>query len=252
MNTNLRLDRDILIPVAAAMLSTIGLCIVLWIGLRPAPEPAPVDEPTAPAFKFQLLATETHTPDLSLVTELPEDFFPEATTEPEVFLTEDSESFEDPGLSPTLAEDPEFFATDEPLDPTEEPELTEEPNLEEEDDLVFQAGVYDDTDYRIDYIGDWTSDLFTSGAYEETLSVSLSAGNTASFTFMGRQVVIGYLGSSEEDLGTAIVSIDGNPHQLDQGVGNNWTSPQLAFGEHIVVITHQAGDLLFLDHVDVR
>lgn len=252
MNSNLRFDRDLLIPMAVGMVATIGLCIALWIGLRPEPAPAAAPERTVTPFKYKLLATETFTPDPSLVTGLPEDPLEEATIDPESFSTDDPGILGDPELFPTLTEDPEFFVTEEAFDVTEEPELTEEPNLEFDEEDVLSAGIYDDTDYRIGYIGDWESAIFGyETAYDGSLNISPSTGNTASFVFMGRQVVIGFLGA-DNDLGTAIVAIDGNPYQMDQGVGTTWSSPQLAFGEHVVIITHQTGDLLFMDQVEVR
>lgn len=237
MDGNVRIDRDILIAVSIGAISVIGICLVLLIGLRPQPTPAAASEPTVTPFKYLLVATETHTAEPEFATEAPVVPLDDQGDNPTTIITQ---SLATPGIGTpsetSVATDGTASAGTQVVD----------------EGQMLTVGKYDDTDMRITYYGDWTTEFFVDGAFEESLYVSTLAGNTVTFSFMGRQLVLGYLGSSDFELGMVTVAIDGSPHQMDQSSGDNWTSPQLIFDEHFVVLTHQTGDVIYLDYIEIR
>ncbi len=117
----------------------------------------------------------------------------------------------------------------------------------------FNAGTFDDMDYRLTYSGDWISQNNVSGAFQRTLHVSSRVGNSVTFRFIGREVRLFY--QSGISLGTIRININGEQFDLsqtDSSAGNSeWVSPQLANGTHVVTISHLSGGSVNLDYVIV-
>lgn len=241
MNGSLRIDRDILIIVIVATISGLGICLLLLIGRLQTSGPIPVADVTNTPFKYLFLATEISTIDPNTLIATPE-------IPSEEFILPTSLPTEGIEPSPVVLSSVAPGATSTAA--TNSIATTVVPTVDEAE--VFFVGTFNDTDPRIEYDGDWTNELFVDDASEETLYISTSTGNTAKFTFLGKQVVIGYLGSNDVDLGTATILIDGTSYQMDQTSGDNWASPQLTSAQHTVVITHKTGDLIFLDYVEIR
>ena len=270
MGNNPRIDRDILIPIGVSVFSMIGLCMVLAIAFEQNNRMVPRMTPTTALRNSQPRENRSSHPELSTPTQETE-----LTTTPQEPV--DLEATSNPVLPPTVSVQPSATIsspaanlqnTSTPVSSILSPPavssptaigptanksitatLTAEPTVDASE--VFLAGKYDDPDNRIEYEGDWMGDLFVDGAYEETISSSTTIGDTASFTFVGNQIELGYLGDS--DLGTAFISIDGIAYPpINQAIGSTWSSPQLASGQHSVVIRHQAGDLICVDYINVR
>lgn len=224
MKSQPSIDRGILIPIGISVLSIAGIGLLLLIVYFETPKATPLAEPTTTPFKYLFLATESHTPEPGLETVTPEESF---------------------SLTTPIASD--FVITQDgtgTLDANVLPQGTSTSSVEET--LVFMEGKYDDIDDRIIYEGDWVSEIVDI-AYQETLFISTLTGNTAAFIFSGTQMQIGYL--EDPGLGTVIVSIDGVDYPLDQSDGFEWLSPELPFGEHSILLTHESGELIILDYI---
>lgn len=250
MDGNVRIDRDILIITGIAMISGLGICLLLFVSWIRIPTSAPVIGETNTPFKFMFLATEITTVDPNRLLETPETPSDEGLIVPTLPLT-DVEPSAEVLVFPTQPDSVSPTPSNTLSAPVTTP-VAETDVAPVDEEQVFFEGTFNDTDSRISYDGDWTSELFVASAYDETLYVSPSVGNTATFLFMGRQIVLGYLGSSEVDLGTATVLIDGKPYQMDQAGGSSWTSPQLSLVQHTVEVTHKTGDMIFIDYLEIR
>lgn len=227
-----RLARDLLIPFGISTLSLLGISLIIWfinLDQNKAYTPAP---PTETPFKYLFLATETHAS--SFASETAEETAQPAITEPPTV----------PSNAPTTtAPTPTLIVITAPPVPTNTAfgAPTNDPS-------IFYPGTYDDLDERIAYDGNWLDETVT-GAFNETLSTSLTAGSSASFVFVGKQLKIGYLEGSE--LGIAVIMIDDAEFNLDQSVNTAWTSPELTNTEHFALITHESGDFIILDYITI-
>ncbi|HAV78689.1 MAG TPA: hypothetical protein DCX53_15175 [Anaerolineae bacterium] len=117
------------------------------------------------------------------------------------------------------------------------------------DETTILAGKYDDTDARLDYTGDWVSELFVSGAFKETLYISPEIGDSMTFTFFGKQLILGY--KSDTGFGTLTIKIDNSEYSLNQLTGSEWVSVQLSQGVHSVTVLHKDGDFVSIDYINI-
>jgi hypothetical protein len=108
---------------------------------------------------------------------------------------------------------------------------------------------HDNVDQLLQYDGNWVSRTDVGNAYQGTLHVSNRVGNDVSFSFVGQQIAIGYLG--EPGLGSITVSVDDDEFLLNQSGGNRWLSPQYSSTEHFVILIHENGDTINLDYVEI-
>lgn len=222
--------RSILIPIGISFFSVLGICLALLIVYLDKPQAVISMDQTITPFKYLLLATETRAPGSE-----------------EVFLKEPN--------SPTFAITPEEESLIISATPLQINALgtnsssisTVTPTIEETELVVVDQ--YDDADTRIDHDGSWVSETDVENAYQETLHVSNTVGNDAVFSFVGRQIIIGYQGGV--GLGTIIIYIDDAEFQLDQSAGTEWVSPQLVVGEHFVIIIHESGASINLDYINI-
>ncbi len=226
------IDRGILIPLGVGILSIAGIGLLLLIVRFDTPEAASSGEPTNTLFKYLFLATETYTPDPTAQTASKKGIETETISFPNETTTAASESANEQSGTPTITT-------------SIAPNATSAPTV---DINVFLVGKYDDIDDRIIYEGDWVNEIVEI-AYNETLFISTKIGNKAGFRFTGQQFQIGYL--EDPELGTAIVLIDNDEYSLDQSSNSGWLSPELPYGEHFVLITHESGEIIILDYITI-
>jgi hypothetical protein len=233
MNDEKRIDISILIPIGLGVFSAVGICLALLIGYSNRPQAAIPIEQTATLFRYLFLGTETLTPDPTLETSTPEEVF---TEEPPALITSTQDELSSAPVIPTQTR--ALAGNSTPAPP---------PTVDTTS--AFAAGKYDDTNSYLEYNGDWISELFVDGVYQETLYISAEIANNVTFTFAGKQIIIGYLG--DVDFGTIAITIDNDEFTLDQSDGSEWISPQLTQGNHSVVIIHESGDFVNLDYIQV-
>lgn len=247
MNDNKRVDISILIPIGIGAFSLLGICLALLIGYLNRPQTDIPVEQTAAPFKYLFLGTETLTPDPELETATPEDVFteePTASATPVALITATKNDFPSTPVIPTQTRALTGNATSTPNIPAPTSIPTDD-----EETFTLEPGKYDDTNSYLEYDGDWVSELFVEGVYQETVYISTEIANSVTFTFTGKQVIIGYLG--DVDFGTVGITIDDDEFTLDQSDGSEWVSPQLTQGNHSVVIIHESGDFVNLDYIQI-
>ncbi len=224
------IDRSLLIPIAISVFSILGIIVVLLTVYLDKPQAVVPATRTATPFKYLLLATETHTPDPDLATPSPEEI---PTEEPGQELR----------LFPTVA--PSQVNVPANNNTLQVPIITSTTAAA----AWSVRERYDDADSRLEYDGDWLSETTIGNAYQGTLSVSNTIGNDLILTFVGQQVIIGYL--SGPDLGSITISLDDDEFQVDQSVGKEWASPPLDNTEHFVIIIHESGATVNLDYINI-
>ncbi|HSM70341.1 MAG TPA: hypothetical protein VK851_02260 [Anaerolineales bacterium] len=223
-------DRDLIWPILLGGLSLIGIGTVFVFGrLSDAREPTLAADTETP-FRFVYLGTE---PGLSTLT-------PESTATPEPTTTE---------LTPpliTLA--PATEAEDNPP-PTGLPTRTFTPSPT----IASVLRKVDDTYFEILYDGDWVAQSGVNDVYENTLHISSTVGNSASYTFTGQQVIVSF--QSGPSLGSIIITLDGLQFEVSQsGAATqlvNWQSAILVRGTHTIVIEHFSGGSVNLDSITI-
>lgn len=108
------------------------------------------------------------------------------------------------------------------------------------------AGTYDGADSQILSSGSWTNQG-NSTAYQGTLLVSNTVGNSLALSFIGSEIQVGYLSSSSA--GSLTITIDGSSETVSQSAGNKWISPSLEVGTHYVILMHESGSTVNLDYI---
>lgn len=248
-------DRSLIPPLVFGAFSIFGICLVLVLARLSAFRGATPVEATNTPFQFVLLGTE---PGFTTLT-------PEDTPTPETETAGEGESAEEtatkkttpterPGRPPTrtassTAED-DIISIASPTRTRTPPSLsTLTPTTAS--NAPLNPGTYDDTDQRIDYIGNWVSQTNVSGVEKGTLHVSTTLDNSVMFRFIGEQVRIFY--QSGSSLGTIRINLDGLEYDLDESADvvtqTEWVSPMLLNGTHILTITHLSGGSVNLDMV---
>ncbi len=116
----------------------------------------------------------------------------------------------------------------------------------------LNAGTYDDTDSHIQYIGNWVSQNNVGDAYQNTLHVSTTIGNSISFRFIGQELRLFFIAGTS--LGTIRITIDQQSFDLlqesDTTSPSEWVSTFYTNGgTHTVSITHQDGGSVNLDQI---
>ena len=231
------LDRELLIPILIGLISILGIGMIFSANyLEGTPTPVPIATTVTP-FQFRLLATETGTSTPEL----------ETTPSPEIFPTDQLR------LAPTAAtiQGSNTLTAGTPASPATPigrnspiPSMTS--TFHELQSLT--TGKYDERDPNIGYFGNWSAQASSLGAYQGTLYVSTAVDDEADFTFVGKQLYLGY--QRGLDFGTVTIIIDNEEEQtFDQRAGNIWVSPELTAGEHSVTIIHESGESINLDYV---
>ena len=226
-------------PILISILSIAGIAFILLTSYLNKPKTIVSPTSTATPFKFLFIATET---------EVAEQDAKKFQTTPIAHSTASNTNIDS---TPSSAAIPSSAtASSNPIATQTTPSPTASATLIPLDEKnALPAGKYDDTDQRFIYDGDWSSESLISGAFQETISYSTTTGSTVSFTFAGKQIKIGYLG--ESDLGILLVTINDNEYTLDQSNGAEWSSPMLPYGVYAVVLTHEDGDQILFDYLNV-
>jgi len=258
--TKTSFDRSILVPIGIGTFSVLGICLVLLTGYLGQPQAnIPAGQTTTP-FKYLFLGTETFATEPELKTSTPEELFKEASTAsgpPSAIMTPTKISSTQGQTTDASIGIPTQVQTNvastgiatqtNTITSNNTPGSTPTPTFDAT--KAFTAGKYDDTAPLLDYAGDWVNELYVTGAYQETIYLSLEIAGTVKFKFIGKQIIVGYLGDT--DFGTVAITIDNVQYVLDQSIGSEWVSPQLTPGGHSVIIRHESGDLANLDYINI-
>lgn len=242
MNNQSSFDRTLLIPIGVSVFALIGLCVILVAGRFTAVRGSVEVIPTATVFQYALIGTEP-----VLVTTTLEEMATEAPagTGFPPFTTATGSSFATPNLTtvPTNA----VARTNTPINLATNPPATRTPTTASTAPLG--AGTFDDLDSRIIYNGSWTTQSGVAGAYQNTLHVSSTLGNSIFFRFIGQQLRIFIQPGSS--LGSIRLNLDGTNHDLNESEAEDpeWVLPSVTNGTHSVTITHLSGGSVNLDYI---
>lgn len=135
--------------------------------------------------------------------------------------------------------------------PSSTPTVTRTPTLTPTPS-VLGLGTVDDMNIDLHYSG-WLSHAIT-GMYSNTEHYSPTIGSQVMFNFYGEILSLQY--RAYPTFGILKVNIDGTDYQLNQQdiaeyKGVVWSSPVLAPGLHVVVLTHATGLYVSLDSVSI-
>jgi hypothetical protein len=239
-------DRSLLIPILIGGSSIIGIIVVLLIG-RALNSPAEVPvTPSATRFQYLYLGTEP-----AITTPLLEGSEIPMTEEPIEEPIEDTPVFATPtrpgAATPIILTPPGSVST-----PTGGVQRTNTPIGLATSTLStpVAANTYDDTDSRLTFTGNWVPETNVSGAYQNTLHVSNTAGNSVSFNFVGQEIQLYYQAGTS--LGTVNITFDNEtlaiPLSQSQTSGV-WTYLLDTAGDHTVTIRHASGGSVNIDRL---
>jgi hypothetical protein len=211
MDNRPAIDRELIIPMLIGGLSIIGIAVVLLIG-RALNAPAQVAmTPSATPFQYLYLGTEPaiSTPfvegsEIAPPGEGTSIIAPPFNTSPvditpfvitPIFTLATSFSASTPLILPSLnatSTSPGIVLRTN----------TPSPTLS----TPAAANNYDDTDARLSYSAGWLSQTGVSGAYQSTLHISDTVGNSVTFTFTGNEIQLFYQAGAS--LGTVTITFD--------------------------------------------
>jgi hypothetical protein len=242
-------DRSLLIPIGVGIFAVLGICAILASG-RLNQTPAVVEEvPTATAFQYAFVGTEpaftTVTLEPSLETSAT--VIPLDTVPPEVFDTPTFAPQNTPNTFPTntLAS----LITLPPLASTSTPSRTPTSAFA----APFGPGTFDDTDSRFVYSGAWDRQTGVTGAYQTTLHVSGTLGNSIKFLFIGNELRVFF--QAGPSLGTIRLTLDTTSYVMNEASSSTqlyeWVLAASTNGTHTVTITHDSGGGVNFDSIIV-
>lgn len=232
-------DRGILLPIGVGIISLIGICVILVVGRITAARANVQEVPTATSFKYALVGTE---PAITTITF-------EATEQGIVTIT--------PGIATALPPEtpiiPLATRTIAPLVTVSPAANTTTPTRTptSASTAPMNAGSYDDLDNHLVYSGDWTTQSAVSGAYQNTLHVSGTLGNTVTFRFIGQELRVFF--QAGPSLGAIRLNLDGTNYDMNEANSSTqsyeWVLPSVTNGTHTVTITHLSGGSVNLDEI---
>jgi hypothetical protein len=256
-------DRSLLIPIGVGIFAVLGICVILASG-RLNQTPAVVQEvPTATAFQYAFIGTE---PAFTTVTVAPSEEIlgtePPAATEPpqseEDYLTQ---TFLTPSFVPPPTQGPQNtpnvvstntqvpLITLQPISNTNTPSRTPT----SASTAPFQGGTFDDIADRFVYSGDWDRKTNVAGAYQSTLHVSGTLGNTIKFLFIGDELRVFF--QAGPSLGTIRLTLDSTSYVMSEAGTSTqsyeWVLAASNTGTHSVTITHESGGSVNFDAIIV-
>lgn len=227
-------DRSLLIPIFIGFASMMGICLVLiavrFSALRGAIQ---MDETRTPV-KYQYVATE---PGIAIPTDAPLAKVTATETEIPTLVSIDLPPARTATNAPTLVVVPNVTKVLATASPT-----AQALNVK-----------YDDTDFKFNYTGNWISQTSVSGAYQNTLHVSNTIGDSVQLSFVGQKIRIVY--QAGLSLGAIAIKLDSVDFTLDQSdtetVVAEWESPVLVLSSHSITITHINGGSINIDSIEV-
>lgn len=240
-------NRDLIIPIAVGGISIVGILAVLIIG-RALNSAAQVPmTPSETPFEYIYLGTEP-----AITTPLVEGS--EISTLPEDSI-ESTPVFAPPTLGVGSSVTPPFLPS--LVVTNNAPPLILRtstagglPTATRTQSTASVPYSYDDTSPQLAYTGNWVSQTNVSGAYQGTLHVSNTIGDTVSFTFTGREIHLFY--QAGPSLGTIAITIDNvGPPPLTQAQNETeikeWEYNLDTSGTHSIVIQHFGGGSINID-----
>lgn len=251
MDNQPAIDRSLLFPIFIAGFSVVGIIVVLLIGRAlNSPPDVPVT-PSATRFQFLFLGTEP-----AITTPLVEES--EVVTTADGVTTE--EPTEEPGvITPGLASltSPSISTVSTPLILTPPIGGTQPTGTAIRLGTAtatlsspVAANTYDDTDSRLAYSGSWIPRTNVSGAYQSTLHISETAGNSVTFTFTGQEIQLFYQAGAS--LGMITITFDDDtlaiPFTQTQSNGV-WVHTLETAGTHTITIRHTSGGSVNIDRL---
>ena len=260
MDTQPSIDRSLIIPILIGGFSVIGIIVVLLIGRSlNSPAEAPVT-PSATPFQYIYLGTEPaittaiiegseivqSTDDIATDDIPTDDFLIDATP---IFVNPTSPSVSTPLILP------QPNVTNLPPSGVLRTNTPTQLSTSTPDSTAVAANTYDDTDPRLEYVGNWVSQTDVSEAHQGTLHISTGIGNSVSFTFTGQEIHLFY--QAGPSLGAVTITIDslGGPplsQSEDETQIKEWVpSNTLSNGNHIIVIAHFSGGSVNIDSLVV-
>ena len=227
-------DRSLLIPIFIGFASLMGICLVLiavrFSALRGAIQ---ADETRTPV-KYQYVATE---PGIAIPTDAPLAKVTATETEIPTLVSIDLPPARTATNAPTLVVVPNVTKVPATASPT-----AQALNVK-----------YDDTDFKFNYTGNWISQTSVSGAFQNTLHVSNTIGDSVQLSFVGQKIRIVY--QAGLSLGAIAIKLDSVDFTLDQSdtetVVAEWESPVLVLSSHSITITHISGGSINIDSIEV-
>ena len=228
------IDRELLIPIAIAAISILGLAWIFLANYRGGSTIPPTLEPTT-------IPVDSN----SFTTRLPP---PPTVAIPTLEETSSTSTETAPGSYPGPPEEAETPSSSNTLIAESQPPASSA----QDQNPPFPPGKYDDTHPNIAYDRHWTYRLNsgTKFAYKGTLHTSDSIGNELSFRFTGQRLYLGY--QRARSFGTVTVMIDDQTYSFhEQAFGNIWRSPPLSPGTHTVILIHDSGESINLDYIEV-
>jgi hypothetical protein len=248
-------DRSLLIPIGVAVFSLIGICMILVAGRVTALRANVQEVPTATPFKYALVGTE---PAITTVTLEPTGFTsPESTEPPVVFATSTNSSLSTPILLSPVATGSLSTAqtstrttpagTTSPVTPTKTPTRTPT----SESSAPLNEGTFDDTYDHFTYSGDWDAQTGVPGAYNNTLHVSSTLGNSITFRFIGQELRLFF--QAGPSLGSIRLKLDETNYDMNEFNATTqtyeWVLPSVTNGTHTVSISHLNGGSVNVDYI---
>jgi hypothetical protein len=255
MDNSPTIDRGILLPIIFGGFSIIGIIVVLLIG-RSLNSPPPVSaSPSSTQFQYIYLGTEP-----AITTPLTEESGIPFPTEGPVEATLDFVSPTSASTSPSI---PTLIILTKPNTTSTSTSIilrTNTPSLLPTSTATATLGTpaaadtYDDTDSRLSYSSGWSNLTGISGAYQGTLHISNTNGNTVTFTFTSQEIHLFY--QAGPSLGSMTIIIDGlgGPaisQAQSQTQIKEWDSGFLSAGLHSILITHSGGGSINIDSLVV-
>lgn len=241
MNNQPSFDRGFLIPVGVAVFSLFGLCVVLAAGRITALRGTVQEVPTATVFKYSLIGTEP-----AIVTVTMEGISSESPMPTDVTALDTPTALS----LPTRAISTPVVLTNT-VPPTSGNPPTRTPTSASTAPLG--AGTFDDLEDRMVYTGAWTTQSAVSGAYQNTLHVSGTIGNSVFFRFIGQELRVFF--QAGPSLGVIRLTLDGTFYDMNESSASTqsyeWVLPSVTNGTHTVTISHLSGGSVNLDYIIV-
>jgi hypothetical protein len=227
-------DRSLLIPIFIGFASVMGICLVLFAARFSALRGAIQADETRTPVKYQYVATE---PGIAIPTDAPLDKATATETEIPTLVSIDLPPARTATNAPTLVVVPNVTKVPATASPT-----AQALNVK-----------YDDTDFKFNYTGNWISQTSVNGAYQNTLHVSNTIGDSVQLSFVGQKIRIAY--QAGLSLGTIAIKLDSADFTLDQSdtetIMSEWESPVLVLSSHTITITHISGGSINIDSIEV-
>lgn len=239
MNNQTPVGREFLIPILIGGFSVVGIVFVLLVGRALNSPPEIVATPSATSFRYIYLGTEPAVTTLivegSDIAPPTEEVTDTAPPPPPATATRR------PFSTPIILRSPTGGFTSGTGTPSRAPTSTRT-------STPTTANTYDDTDSRLLYSGSWVSQAGVDNAYQNTLHISYTIGNSVSFTFTGSELHFFY--QAGQSLGAVTIFIDNDTLGITQSEvqGGEWVHV-LDPGTHRVTIRHTSGGSVNIDRL---